>query len=174
MRLQALILSGVLLAVFAAPSAWASPRRSRSSSGVTEQLYQLLNNSYGGRLADFYVLANAYPDPQNPQNRLQHVLSVSYNKKLFFGRFVIVVRSIAKPTPAQLKTYTAKQLFNFGETDLEKFEKIRAGRFGSEGDLYLRSSGGGPLAGAPITEEVNKEYDAYITRYLLPALVKKN
>lgn len=173
MRLMTFFLSCFLLAFCATPAAWARHRSEYVPSGATGQVYSLLDDSYGGKLGDFCILADEYPDPKNPENQLQHVLSVTYDKSLFFGRFVIEVRSIAKPTADQLKTYTPKQLFTFGESDVEKFEKIKAGPLGRQGDLYLRAQEDDPLAPTPITDEVREEYNHYITEYILPALQKK-
>lgn len=173
MRLKTAVLSCFLMAFCAAPLAWARHKAENFSSGSTGQLYALLNESFGGRLSNFYILADQYPDPKNPKSQLQHVLSVTYNKSLFFGRFVIKVRSIGKPTADQLKTYTPKQLFGFGETDSQEFEKIQPGPFGSAGDLYLREDDGGSLASAPITDEVRDAYNRFVTQYILPSLQKK-
>lgn len=173
MKLRTAVLMGALIAVCAAPSALARKRKGPVYSGATGQLYRLLDNSYGGKLADFYLLADVYQDPKKPGNELQHVLSVTYNRNLFFGRFVVEVRSIDKPTPAQLKTYTPEQMFKFAETDSEKFEKTQSGPLGTQGDLYLRSKDNGVLAPAPITDEVRTEFDNFITKYILPAVKKK-
>jgi hypothetical protein len=173
MGLRTAILTGFLLALCAAPPASAREKKAYSSSGATGQLYQLLDGSYGGKLADFYLLADVYADPKKPDSELQHVLSVTYDKNLFFGRFVLEVRSIGKPTPDQLKTYSPEQMFTFGESDAEKFEKIKPGPLGTQGDLYQRSDDEGVLKEAPITDEVRNEFDHYITEYILPALKKK-
>jgi hypothetical protein len=172
MKFQHVGLSFFLLAFCAAPLALARQKTEYVSGGATRQLYQLLDDSYGGKLSDFYVLADQYTDAKNPDSRLQHVLSVAYDKNLYFGRLVIEVRSIAKPTLDQLKTYTPKQMFNFGESDSQKFEKITPGPLGTEGDLYLSAQDDDPLTSSPVTDEVREEYDHYIARYILPALQK--
>lgn len=143
-----------------------------SSDDPTYQLYQLLDNSYGGKLKDFYVLADIYSDPQSPGNQLQHVLSVEYDKSLFFGRLRILVRSVGKLTPEQLKTYSPKQIYDFGEQDEEEFAKIDAGPLGTKGDMFLQISTSGPLAPATIGDDVRKQYESFITEYILPALKK--
>jgi hypothetical protein len=56
---------------------------------------------------------------------------------------------------------------------LEKFTKTDPGPFGKTGDLYLQATENGPLATAPITDEVRKEYETYVAQWLLPALEKK-
>ncbi len=136
-------------------------------------LYQLLDNSYGGKLSNFYLLAGIYEDPQQPGTELQRVLLIDYDKGRFFGRFRIYVRSVDKLTPAQMKAYDVKQIYQFGESDQAEFEKIDPGPLGGTGDLYLKATSNGPLAPAPITDQVRQEYDALITKYILPAL-KKN
>lgn len=136
-------------------------------------LYQLLNSSYGGKLSGLYLLANVYVDPQDPTNQLQRVIRVDYDKSRYFGRFRIYVRSVGKLTPAQLKTYDVKQIYQFGESDEAEFEKINPGPLGQAGDLYLKATSNGPLAPAPITDRARQEYEMLISKYILPALKKK-
>ncbi len=138
----------------------------------TYQLYHLLDSTYGGKLTNFYLVADTYTDPKTPNQKFQHVLSVEYDKNLFFGRFKIQVRSVAQLTPDQLKTYTTKQIYDFG-SDSEKFEKINPGPFGQEGDAYFRVVDDEPMTTAPITDDVRKEYETFLTAYILPALQKK-
>ncbi len=145
-----------------------------SVGDVTPELYQLLNNSFGGKLKNFCLLAGIYKNPQNPNQEYQRVLSVDYNKRKFFGRLQIHVRSVAKLTPAQLKTYTPAQIFKFGGYDIETFEKIHAGPFGETGDLYLRAKDAEPPAPAPITHRVRARYEKLLTKYILPALQKQS
>lgn len=162
-----------LLAVIM-PSAWARRKHHAvSPDDPTYMVYQLLNDSYGGKLSNYYLLANVYTDPQNPKNQLQHVIRVDYNKSRFFGRFRIDVRSVGKLTPAQLKTYNIKQIYQFGQSDEAAFEKINPGPLGGTGDLYLKATSDGPLAPAPITDQARQEYDMLITKYILPALKKQ-
>lgn len=143
-----------------------------SPDDPTLRLYQVLDSTRGGKLADFYVLADVYKDPKTDQE-FQRVLRVEYNKDAAFGKLRVYVRNVAKLTPAQLKTYTAQQVYEFGETDSEKFTKTDAGPFGKTGDLYFRAGENMPLATMPITEEVKKTYEMLVTQFLLPALEKK-
>ncbi|HUZ47632.1 MAG TPA: hypothetical protein VMW54_13425 [Terriglobia bacterium] len=167
-------MSAVMLALMA-PSL-ASARRKKpatvSPDDPTYQLYQLLDKTRGGKLNDFYLLADIYSDPQDPGRQLRHVLCVNYNKSSFFGRLQIDVRSVGKMTPAQLKTYTPKQIYDFGMQDQAKFEKINPGPFGESGDLFLRATSTGSLAPASVTDEVSAQYDSFLTQYILPALKK--
>ncbi|TAM80071.1 MAG: hypothetical protein EPN47_16390 [Acidobacteria bacterium] len=168
------ILAAMSLLAIAMPSAWAKKRHeSVSPDDPTYKLYQLLNDSYGGKLTDYYLLANLYPDPQAPSSQLQRVICVDYDKARFFGRLRIYVRSVGQLTPDQMKTYDAKQVYDFGESDDTKYEKIDPGELGGTGDLYLKASADGPLVTAPITDEARQDYDMLITKYLLPALQKK-
>ncbi len=150
-------------------------RRSKTTvnpDDPTYQLYQLLNNSYGGKLKDFYLLANVHDNPQKPGSQLQRVLRVDYDETYFFGRLRIQVRNVDKLTPAQLKTYDAKQIYHFAGQDEEEFEKIDPGPLGQKGDLYLKATSAGPLAPSPLTAEVSSQYDSLITKYIIPALKK--
>jgi hypothetical protein len=167
-------LAAISLFAVATPSGWAKRKEPVvDQDDPTYMLYQLLDGSYGGKLSDFYLLANVYADPQNPNNQLQHVLQVDYDKGRYFGRFRIYVRSVGKLTPDQLKTYNVKQIYQFGESDEAEFEKIDPGPLGGVGDLYLKAASNGPLASSPITDQVRQEFDNLITRYILPALKKK-
>ena len=138
----------------------------------TYRLFQLLDSKRGGKLTNFFVLADTYKDSANPDQEFQHVLRVEYDKNRFFGRFRIAVRSVGKLTPEQLKTYTLQQIYDFGDSDQARFEKIEAGPFGVTGDLYLRSVNDGPLGSSSITEAEKSAYQNYVTQYLLPALQK--
>jgi hypothetical protein len=172
-RLPAVCFAAACLLLVSGSSALAKAKQPAvSSDDPTYQLYQLLDSSRGGKLHDFYLLADIYKDPTDPTNELQHVLLVDYDKSRFFGRFRIYVRSVGKLTPEQLKTYTPKQIYDFGEEDEEEFEKINPGPFGQPGDMYLRATSAGPLASAPITDDVRNQYDSYLTQYILPALKK--
>jgi len=144
-----------------------------SPDDVTLRLFQLLDTSYGGKLADFFLVGDIYNDPKAPDKELQHVFKAEYDKGRAFGRFRFYVRSLDKLTPGQLKDYTAKQIYEFGELDVEKFTKTDPGPFGKTGDVYFQAIPDGPLATAPVTDEVRKEYETYITQWLLPALAKK-
>jgi len=144
-----------------------------SPDDLTLRLFQLLDTSYGGKLSDFYLVGDVYKDPKTPDKELQHIFKAEYEKDRAFGKFRLYVRSVDKLTPGQLKDYTPKQIYEFGEVDVEKFTKTDPGPFGKTGDLYLQATTEGPLATAPITDEVRKEYEAYVTQWLLPALQKK-
>jgi hypothetical protein len=171
----------VLLALgLGAPTLRAVPRKKKkpkngavSPNDPTARLFTLLNNSLGGKLSGLYVLADVYTDPSAPGQQFQRVLRVTYDKDLYFGRFSIHARSVAKMTPEQLAMYSPEQVFNFGGQDGEVFEKINPGPFGSEtGDLFLSASGG-PLRTASITDDITQEYDMLLTQYILPALQKQ-
>jgi hypothetical protein len=144
-----------------------------SPDDLTLRLFQLLDTSYGGKLSEFYLVGDVYKDPKIPDKELQHVFKAEYEKERAFGRFRLYVRSVDKLTPGQLKDYTPKQIYEFGELDVEKFTKTDPGPFGRTGDVYFRARPDGPLAAAPITDEVRKEYEACITQWLFPALEKK-
>jgi len=144
-----------------------------SPDDATLRLFQLLDNSYAGKLSDFYLLGDVYKDPKNPDKELQHVFKVEYDKARAFGRLRLYVRSVDKLTPGQLKDYTPKQVYDFADADVEKFTKTDPGPLGRTGDLYLQATENGPLATAPITDEARKEYETYIAQWLMPALEKK-
>jgi hypothetical protein len=136
----------------------------------TLRLYDLLNTTRDGKMPDFFVLADVYSEQGKD---FQHVLRAEYDKSRAFGKLRIYVRSVAKLAPEQLQSYTAKQVYDFGETDLEKFVKTDPGEFGKQGDIYLRGDAESPLATAPITDATRKSYETLVAQYLLPALEKK-
>jgi hypothetical protein len=104
----------------------------------------------------------------------QHVLRVDYDKGRAFGKLRIVVRTVDQLSPEQLKTYNAKEIYDFAESDGEKFTKTDPGSFGRPGDVYFQpTSPGGPLGTAPVTDEVQARYERYVTQHILPALEKK-
>ena len=144
-----------------------------SPDDVTLRLFQLLDSSYGGKLSELYIIGDIYNDPKIPGKELQHVFKPEYDKSRAFGRFRLNVRSMDKLTPGQLRDYTPKEIYEFGEQDVEKFTKTDPGPFGRPGDVYFLATTDGPLATAPITDEVRKKYEGYITQWLLPALQKK-
>ena len=144
-----------------------------SPDDLTLRLFQLLDTSYGGKLSDFYLIGDVYKDPKIPDKELQHVFKAEYEKDRAFAKFRLYVRSLDRLTPGQLKDYTPKQIYEFGELDVEKFTKTDPGPFGKTGDIYLLATPDGPLATAPVTDEVRKEYETYISLWLLPALAKK-
>ncbi|MGH9328205.1 MAG: hypothetical protein ACRD2B_16170 [Terriglobia bacterium] len=147
-------------------------KKTATSSGPTAQLYNTLNNSYGGKL-NTYLLADIYSDPSNPSQQYQRVIHVIYNKDLYFGRFTIHVRSVGKLNSQQLAIYNPEAIFKFGNSDSQEFEKINPGAFGETGDLFLEARNGEPLAEAPVTDEVRQEYEMLVTKYILPAVQKQ-
>jgi hypothetical protein len=144
-----------------------------SPDDLTLRLFQLLDSSYGGKLSEFYFIGDIYNDPKMPDKELQHVFKAEYDKGKAFGKFRLSVRSLDKLTEGQLKDYNPKQIYEFGDTDVERFSKTDPGPFGKPGDLYFLAMPDGPLATAPITDEARKKYETYITQWLLPALGKK-
>lgn len=145
-------------------------KKKEEGNDTTSRLFQILDEAYGGKLED-YVLAAAYTDPASGEE-FRHVLRVDYDKSRAFGRLNLYVRGVGKMTPQQLSSYTPQQIYDFAEIDLEKFIKSEPGPFGLPGDLYLRSSAAGPLTREPITDEARKQYDNFVTQYLVPALEK--
>jgi hypothetical protein len=145
-----------------------------SSDDPTLRLFNLLDSKYNGKLEDFCVLADVVNDPKNPGQAQQHVLRVEYAKDTAFGKLRIYVRTVAQLTPEQLKAYTPKQVYEFGEADSAKFTKTDPGGFGRPGDVYFEPpADGAALATAPATPEVQARYERFVTQYLLPALEKK-
>lgn len=144
-----------------------------SPDDVTLRLFQLLDSSYAGKLSEFFVVGDVYKDPKNPDKELQHVFNVEYEKARAFGRLRLHVRSVDALTPGQLKDYTPKQIYEFADADTEKFTKTDPGPLGRTGDLYFQASENGPLATAPITDEARKEYETYVSQWIMPALAKK-
>jgi hypothetical protein len=144
-----------------------------SPDDLTLRLFQLLDGSYAGKLSEFYLIGDIYKDPKIPDKELQRVFKAEYEKGRTFGRFRLSVRSLDKLTEGQLKDYNPKQIYEFGDTDVERFSKTDPGAFGKPGDLYFLAMPDGPLATAPITDEARKKYETYITQWLLPALGKK-
>lgn len=142
---------------------------------VTVRLFQLLDDTHGGKLSDFCILADVYKDKNssNPDAEFQHVLRVDYDKDRGYGKLTIHIRTLDKLAPEQLKTYSPKQIYDFGDDDSEKFIKSESGPLGRPGDLYLRATADHPVADTPITDEVRKAYEAYVTQYIIPALQKK-
>jgi len=139
----------------------------------TLRFFQLVDSTRGGKLTDFYIIADVYRDPASPDEELQHILKADYDKARAFGKLHVYVRSVGKIQPEQLKTYTAKEFYEFGLTDQEKYIKSEPGSFGRTGDVYLRAVGDRPLASAPITDEVKKSYELLVSQHLIPALEKK-
>lgn len=145
-----------------------------SSDDPTVRLYNLLDSKYNGKLDDFFLLADVVNDPKNPGQAQQHVLRVEYSKDRAFGKLNIHVRTVAQLTPEQLKTYSPKQIYDFGEADSAKFIKTDPGPFGKPGDVYFEpASDGGAMGSVPATPEVQAQYERIVTQYLMPALEKK-
>ena len=155
------------LASLAPDSVWAS-RGKVDENDPTLQVYQLVDSSRGGVLKHFCLLADVYTDASGAEYR--HVLRLEYDKNRAFGRLELYVRSVGKMDPAQLAAYTPEQIYDFGESDQEKYMKTDPGPLGGTGDLYLASSGDGPLRSQPITEAARKRYADFIAQYVLPAL----
>jgi hypothetical protein len=170
LRLLAVAILVTLSTVFAYPKQHKDHEENKDD--LTNQLFQLLDNSYGGKLANFCLVADVYTDPSQPGLPLQHVLQVDYDKTRYWGRLRIYVRSVSQLSPEQLKEYTPEQLYGFGSDDA-KFEKINAGPFGETGDAYFRTSAAGPLAAVPITDEAKQQYEFFLTQQILPALQRK-
>jgi hypothetical protein len=176
-KLQALAIVFAALAVSALSTGRLAAKekvQQVSPDDPTYRLYQFLDSSNGGKLADLYLLADVFKDPKKSDQEDQHVLKVEYDKDHAFGKLRIYVRTVDRPSPDQLKTYTPKQIYDFAEVDSEKFTKTDPGNFGKTGDIYFHPvSEGGPLATAPVTDEARSQYEHYITDYILPALQKK-
>ena len=164
----------ILLVVIAAPILAAKDKTPPlDPNDATLRLYQLLDNSRGGKLTGFCVVADVYKDPSTPDEELQHVLRAEYDKDRGFAKLSLYVRSVGKIGPEQLKIYTSKELYDFGIADQEKYMKTDPGQFGRSGDNYMRAEGDRPLASAPVTDDVRKAYDLFVSQHLLPALQKK-
>ena len=172
-----LVLTFLCLAV--ASGAWTPSLRAKDKTSAVDpndptlRLFQLLDGTHGGKLVDFYLIADVYKNPDNADEELQHILRVEYDKDRVFGKLNIYVRSEGKIHPDQMRTYTPKEFYDFGLSDLEKFVKTEPGPLGKPGDMYLRAGDDRPLATAPVTDEVRKAYEAYLTQQLIPALQKK-
>jgi hypothetical protein len=163
----------VLAVVASAQCVWAKHKEEGGQNGPTSRLFEYLDSAHSGKLESFYLLADFYKDPSKPDEEFRHVLRVDYDKNRGFGKLNLYVRSVGQMTKEQLSTYTPKQIYDFGEVDLEKFVKTSLGRFGTSGDVYLRSGSDTPLVTSQVTDEARKEYETFITEYILPALQKK-
>ena len=161
------LLLGIMLA---APGRLLASKNKADENDATARLFQLLDNAHNGKLDDIYVLADSYTDASGDQYR--HVLRIDYDKSRAFGRLAIYVRSVGKMTPDQLAAYKPEQIYEFGENDLEKLVKTDPGPFGQKGDLYLTSDGDNPLHTAAVTDGARKDYDTYVTQYVIPAVEK--
>ena len=58
--------------------------------------------------------------------------------------------------------YTAQESYGFG-SEVAKFEKIKSGPFGEAGDLRFT----GTLAPAPVTDTARRQYERFLTQYIL-------
>ncbi len=145
-----------------------------SPNDPTVRLYSLLDSKFNGKLDDFFLMADTVNDPKNPGQTQQHVLCVDYKKDRGFGKLNIHLRTVSQLTPEQMKAYSPKQIYDFAETDTAKFTKTDPGPFGKVGDVYLEPSpDGGGIATAPVTPEVQAQYERFVTQYVLPGLEKK-
>jgi hypothetical protein len=156
--------------VVSTPVLSAGGRNRADDNDVTGKLFQLLDSQHSGKLDDIYVLADSYTDATGDQYR--HVLRIDYDKNRSFGRLAIYLRSVGKMTAEQLSTYTPEQIYGFGEVDLAKFVKTDPGAFGQKGDLYLESSEDQPLHTTAVSGDARKNYETYVTDYVIPALQK--
>jgi len=138
----------------------------------TCRLFQFLDESRAGKLDEFYALGDVYQDPKSGEE-FRHVFKVEYDKSKAFGKLKIYVRAVGKMSAQQLSTYTPQQIYDFGETDLEKFVRTDCGQYGKPGDLDLQPNEDGALATEAITDEARKRYDNILCQYVLPALQKK-
>jgi len=180
MRIQARIVPFVILAllVFGGGNALRLGAKEKtpavSPDDPTFRLFNLLDSKFGGKLVGFYLLADTFSDPSKPGQVEQHVLRIEYDKGRAFGRLLIYVRVVDQLSEEQLRIYTTKEIFDFAETESEKFTKTDPGTFGRPGDVYSQPTmPGGPLGTVSATEEVQARYDRYLTQYILPALEKK-
>jgi len=167
----------VLLVIVCSSYARAGPQRKDKKNEVdpndcTCRLYQFLDESRGGKVEELYALGDVYQDPKSGEE-FRHVFKVEYDKSRAFGKLKIYVRAVGKMSPEQLSTYTPQQIYDFGESDLEKFVKTDCGFYGKAGDIYLQPNEDGTLGTAAITDEARKRYDNFLCQYVLPALLKK-
>ncbi len=172
MVLCGLVILGCGFSLLGAAPRHKKEKKTPAGDTPTVQLYDVLNNSFAGKL-DTYLLADIYSDPSGPGQQYQRVLHATYDKNLYFGRLTIHVRSVGKLNSQQLVIYTPEAIFKFGNSDSQEFEKINSGNFGETGDLYLETRNDEPLAEAAITDEVRQEYDMLVTKYILPAVQKQ-
>jgi hypothetical protein len=75
--------------------------------------------------------------------------------------------------PAQMSTYNPKVIYEFAESDTEKYTKTDPGPFGGKGDVYFHATDSGALKVLPVTDEVQRTYEMLLTQYILPALARK-
>ncbi|HEV3277582.1 MAG TPA: hypothetical protein VG860_12260 [Terriglobia bacterium] len=163
-------LSVLVGASLASPPRVGTSRERNDADAATTQLFQILNTSFGGKLQHYCLLADTYNDSGGQTFR--HVLRVEYDKDRVFGRLNLYVRSVGSMTQDQLATYTPQQIYDFGESDQEKFVKTDTGSFGQKGDIFLQVEGDGPLHSAAVTDEARKQYADFVSQYVIPALQK--
>ena len=167
----AVVLSLLVTAGFATVAAGKNvPKAAVDPNDVTVRLFHSLDDSFAGKFDD-YVLADLYTDASTGQE-YRHILHIDYDKSRTFGRLNIYIRSVAKMTPEQHAIYTPKEIFDFAQSDLEKFIKTDPGPYGGTGDLYFHSLDGGPLVHAAINNEMEKRYADIVTQFVIPALEK--
>jgi hypothetical protein len=171
-RVPALLGAVVMLAILGGGGARIGRAKDKATdpNDPTLRLYDVLNTTRDGKLVDGVAVADIYTEQGK---EFQRVVRAEYDKSRAFGKLRIYVRSVAKMAPEQLQSYTAKQVYDFGETDLEKFVKTDPGEFGKQGDIYLRGDADSPLATVPINDAARKSYEILVVQYLLPTLEKK-
>lgn len=173
-RLRTILCVGLaLVGGLAAPLLGKEKTPPVDANDPTFRLFQALDTNRGGKLTDFYLIADVYKDPAGSSEEFQHILKADYDKNRSFGKLQVYVRSVGKILPDQLKTYTAKEFYDFGLMDQAKYMKTDPGEFGKSGDIYLRAVEDRPLATTPVTDEVRKSYEQFLTQHLLPAIEKK-
>jgi hypothetical protein len=167
------VITGCLVAIL--PSLMMAKEKTVSidPNDPTLRLFQYLDTNKAGKLTEFYVVADVYKDPAAPNEENQRILKVDYDKSKMFGKLQIVVRSVGKIQPDQMKAYTPKDFFGYGLSDQAKYIKSEPGPLGKPGDMYLQSMPDRPLSSVPVTDEIRMTYERLITEYLLPALDKK-
>lgn len=167
------VLAGCLAGIFLPSLAGKDKAAVNDPNDPAMRLFQLVDNSKGGKLTEYYVVAGVYKDPATPNEEAQQILKVDYDKAKVFGKLQIVVRSVGKLQPDQMKAYTAKDFFGFGLSDQAKFIKSEPGPFGKPGDMYLQSMPDRPLSSVPVTDEVRRNFETLVTDFIMPALEKK-
>lgn len=177
-KFQALVCSTILALIIAGIFPHNLRAKEHSSPGNPNdpvfRLFSLLDSKFNGKVDDFCVLADLVNDPKTPGQQLQRIIRIEYNKDRVFGKLSLHVRTVAQLTPEQLKAYSAKQTYDFAETDVAKFTKSETGSFGKPGDVFFEAaSDGGPLTTAAVTAEVQAQFETFLTQYVLPALEKK-
>ena len=167
------VLVAIICSGFSGANLQAKDKKSEvDPNDCTCRLFQFLDESRGGKLDEFYALGDVYQDPKSGEE-FHHVFKVEYDKSKAFGKLKVYVRAVGKMNAQQLSTYTPQQIYDFGESDLEKFVRTDCGAYGKTGDIHLQPNEDGALATVVITEEARKRYDGFLCEYILPALQKK-